>query len=170
MVHFPGLTLSGACDIINIEAIPGGPLGVWSGVTSPQDHLAKTLELIRTWFPWEAHRFANVRLTDDLATQSGPVTPTVRKPIAILPSGQPVMGIGDVFLLNDPITGQGSNNRPNAPPFTWPKPPRPHKRPPDRFGPVRMIGWGRTGRFRQTTGLPNRLISNTYFKPASRPT
>lgn len=52
MVHFPGLTLSGACDIINIEAIPGGPLDVWSGVTSPQDHLAKTLDIIRTWFPW----------------------------------------------------------------------------------------------------------------------
>lgn len=110
MVHFPGLTLSGPCDIINIEAIPGGPLDVWSGVTSPQDHLAKTLELIRSYFPWEAHRFADVRLTDDQATLAGPVTPTVRKPIAFLPSGQPVMGIGDVFLLNDPMTGQGSNN------------------------------------------------------------
>ena len=110
MVHFPGLTLSGACDIINIEAIPGGPLDVWSGVSSAAQHLEATLDLINTYFPWESHRFANARLTDDLATLSGPVTPTVRKPIAVLPSGQPVLGIGDVFLLNDPMTGQGSNN------------------------------------------------------------
>ena len=38
------------------------------------------------------------------------LTPTVRKPIAYLPSGKAVFGMADVVVLNDPITGQGSNN------------------------------------------------------------
>ena len=38
------------------------------------------------------------------------LTPTVRKPIAKLPSGKAVFGMADVVVLNDPITGQGSNN------------------------------------------------------------
>jgi flavin-dependent dehydrogenase len=30
--------------------------------------------------------------------------------VATLPSGRKVLGMGDVVVLNDPITGQGSNN------------------------------------------------------------
>lgn len=110
MVHFPGLTLSGPCDIINIECIPGGPMDRWSSVSTPEQHLALTLELIRTYFPWEAHRFQNVRLTDDNGILAGGVTPTVRKPVGTLPSGRSILGIGDIHVLNDPMTGQGSNN------------------------------------------------------------
>ncbi|SEF22152.1 hypothetical protein SAMN03159371_00843 [Variovorax sp. NFACC28] len=35
---------------------------------------------------------------------------TVRKPVATLPSGAQVSGMGDAVCVNDPITGQGSNN------------------------------------------------------------
>ncbi|GAA2863558.1 hypothetical protein GCM10020220_061040 [Nonomuraea rubra] len=45
--------------------------------------------------------------------QRGPdrrFAPTVRRPVAVLPSGAPVLGVADVVVLNDPITGQGSNN------------------------------------------------------------
>jgi flavin-dependent dehydrogenase len=38
----------------------------------------------------------------------------VRKPIARLPSGASVLGIADAVVLNDPITGQGSNNAAKA--------------------------------------------------------
>jgi hypothetical protein len=34
----------------------------------------------------------------------------VRRPVARLPSGAPVLGMADAVVLNDPITGQGSNN------------------------------------------------------------
>jgi hypothetical protein len=34
----------------------------------------------------------------------------VRKPVATLPSGAKVLGMADALVLNDPITGQGSNN------------------------------------------------------------
>lgn len=110
LVHFPGLTHTGPCDIINIESIIGGPMDRWDSVKTPEQHLALTLELIREFFPWEAPRFANVRLTDDNGVLFGGVTPTVRKPVGTLPSGRPVLGIGDIHVLNDPMTGQGSNN------------------------------------------------------------
>ena len=34
----------------------------------------------------------------------------MRKPIAQLPSGKAAFGMADTVVLNDPITGQGSNN------------------------------------------------------------
>ncbi len=34
----------------------------------------------------------------------------MRKPVGVLPSGRRVLGMADAVLLNDPITGQGSNN------------------------------------------------------------
>jgi hypothetical protein len=60
--------------------------------------------------PWEAERCHSVELTDDMGILAGRFAPTVRKPVGRLPSGRPVLGMADAVLLNDPITGQGSNN------------------------------------------------------------
>lgn len=109
-VNFPGLTLSGACDIINLECVPGGPMDRWDQAKTPGAHLELALELIRTYFPWEAERCTDLRLTDDLGTLMGRLVPTIRKPVGRLPSGRLVFGMADVLVLNDPITGQGSNN------------------------------------------------------------
>jgi hypothetical protein len=38
----------------------------------------------------------------------------VRQPVGRLPSGALVLGLGDTVVLNDPITGQGSNNAAKA--------------------------------------------------------
>ncbi len=54
-------------------------------------------------------RCASVELTDAKATLAGRYTPTVRKPVALLPSGGAAWGMADVVIANDPITGQGSN-------------------------------------------------------------
>lgn len=110
LVHFPGQTHSGACDIINIECVIGGPMDRWDAVATPADHLAMTKALISEFFPWEAPRFEDIRLTDDNGILFGRVTPTVRKAVGVLPSGKAVLGMGDVLVLNDPMTGQGSNN------------------------------------------------------------
>ena len=109
-VNFPALTHTGPCDIINLECIPGGPMDRWDEADTPQAHLKLAVELIREFFPWEAERCADLRLTDELGTLVGRVTPTVRKVVGRLPSGAAVMGMADVLVLNDPITGQGSNN------------------------------------------------------------
>ncbi|HJV25976.1 MAG TPA: styrene monooxygenase/indole monooxygenase family protein [Aromatoleum sp.] len=109
-VNFPALTHTGPCDIINLECIEGGPMDRWSEVSTPAEHLALATELIHEFFPWEAPRCAQLRLTDDNGILVGRVTPTVRKPVGTLPSGRRVLGMADVLVLNDPITGQGSNN------------------------------------------------------------
>ena len=107
---FPALTVSGPCEIMVFEGIPGGPLDCWSGVRTPEEHLAKSNWILETYLPWEAERCAKIELTDDQGLLSGSLTPVVRRPIASLPSGQKVLGIADAVVLNDPITGQGSNN------------------------------------------------------------
>ncbi|MFC4472249.1 styrene monooxygenase/indole monooxygenase family protein [Streptomyces xiangluensis] len=107
---FPALTTTGPCDIMVFEGVPGGPLDSWKGITSPEEHLAHSVDLVRTHLPWEAERLGDVRLTDPNGILAGRFPPTVRKPVGKLPSGALVLGLADVVVLNDPITGQGSNN------------------------------------------------------------
>lgn len=107
---FPALTTSGACEIMVFEGIPGGPMDCWADVKTPQEHLARSLHILNTFLPWEAERCRNVELTDDNGILAGRFAPTVRKPVGRLPSGRLVFGIGDAVVVNDPITGQGSNN------------------------------------------------------------
>lgn len=106
----PGITHSGPCHFLIMEAIPGGQLDRWDDVKTPAEHWARMQELLQEFIPWEAKRAENATLTDDKAVLRGRFTPTVRHPVATLPSGKPVLGMADVVVLNDPITGQGSNN------------------------------------------------------------
>lgn len=111
---FPALTNSGPCEIMVLEGIPGGPMDCWKDVSSPQDHLARSKWILDTFLPWEADRCRNVELTDANGILSGAFPPTVRKPVGHLPSGRLVLGLADAVCLNDPITGQGSNNASKA--------------------------------------------------------
>ncbi|SDZ39944.1 2-polyprenyl-6-methoxyphenol hydroxylase [Micromonospora pattaloongensis] len=105
----PCHTLNGNCEILFWEAVPGGPLDLWQERRDPNEHLALTLDLAKQYVPWIYERCANVELTDARATLSGRYTPTVRRPVAQLPSGGIALGMADVVIANDPITGQGSN-------------------------------------------------------------
>jgi len=107
---FPALTTSGACEIMVFEGVPGGPMDCWGDVTTPEEHLAKSKWILDTFMPWEATRCRDVELTDANGILSGRFAPTVRRPVGWLPSDHPVLGMADAVLLNDPITGQGSNN------------------------------------------------------------
>ncbi|WP_335935664.1 styrene monooxygenase/indole monooxygenase family protein [Streptomyces sp. PTD5-9] len=106
----PTLTTSGRADILFWEGIPGGPIDVFQGIKDPSEHLAKTLELMERYLPWEYARATKVELTDANGTLAGRYAPTVRKPIGRLPGGGLVLGVADVVVANDPITGQGSNS------------------------------------------------------------
>jgi hypothetical protein len=107
---FPALTLSGPCEIMVFEGLPGGPMDNWGNVKSPQEHLAESLRILKEYVPEEYARSKDAVLTDDLGVLAGRFAPTVRKPILTLPSGALALGMGDSVCLNDPITGQGSNN------------------------------------------------------------
>jgi 2-polyprenyl-6-methoxyphenol hydroxylase-like FAD-dependent oxidoreductase len=110
-IAIPSLTLSGPCDILFWEAIPGGPLDIFDPYAGdPKALLDLILQQMRTYLPWEYERCAAVELTDAGGTLAGRYAPTVRHPVAQLPSGGLVLGMADVIVANDPITGQGSNN------------------------------------------------------------
>ncbi len=107
---FPALTTSGPCEIMVFEGVPGGPMDCWADVTSPAEHLARSMWILETFMPWEAERNRASELTDANGVLAGRFPPTVRKPVGRLPSGAVALGMADAVLLNDPITGQGSNN------------------------------------------------------------
>ena len=104
------LTISGECDIMIFETIPGGPADKLDMRVGPEQYLKDCLDVLQKYFPHEAQRCKNVELTDDLAILTGRFPPTIRKPVMQLPGGGLAMGIADAVCLNDPITGQGSCN------------------------------------------------------------
>lgn len=111
---FPALTTTGPCEIMVFEGVPGGPMDCWADVKTPEQHLATSKKILETFLPWEAARCRDIELTDDNGILAGRFAPTVRHPVATLPSGRKVLGLGDAVCLNDPITGQGSNNASKA--------------------------------------------------------
>jgi hypothetical protein len=111
---FPALTTAGACEIMVFEGIPGGPMDCWGDVSTPEQHLERSRWILETFVPWEAERCRDVALTDDNGILAGRFPPSVRRPVGELPSGEHVLGLADAVMLNDPITGQGSNNASKA--------------------------------------------------------
>lgn len=115
---FPALTTAGpygsgktqACDIMVFEGVPGGPMDCWGDVKSPEQHMEVSLDILKKFLPWEYERSKDCRMTDANGLLVGRIAPTVRNAVLNLPSGRKVMGLGDAILVNDPITGQGSNN------------------------------------------------------------
>ncbi len=113
-VVYPGLTTTGPCEIMNFFGLPGGPMDCWDDVKSAAEHLERSLSIIQTFVPWEAERCRHVALSDENGVLSGRIRPTVRRPVGKLPSGSLILGIADVVVLNDPLTGQGANNAAKA--------------------------------------------------------
>jgi hypothetical protein len=83
----PCFTVSGPCDILFFEGLPGGPLDCREDRPGPTEHLRRTLDLMRQYVPWEHERCASVELTDGRATLTGGYPLVVRRPVGELPSG-----------------------------------------------------------------------------------
>ena len=111
---FPALTTTGPCEIMVFEGLPGGPMDCWGEVKTPEQHLDTSLNILKTFLPWEYERSKDCQLTDANGILAGRFAPTIRHPVATLPSGRKVLGLADAVCLNDPITGQGSNNAAKA--------------------------------------------------------
>lgn len=108
-ITLPGLTTTGPCDILVFEGIPGGPMDCWDDVTDAEQHLERSLELLAKFAPAEYDRCTDATLTDTGGVLRSRFTPQVRMPVATLPSGRAVLGLGDAVVLNDPVTAQGAN-------------------------------------------------------------
>ncbi|MFF4753416.1 styrene monooxygenase/indole monooxygenase family protein [Streptomyces sp. NPDC002514] len=110
LIVSPSLTAHGRADMLFWEGVPGGPLDVFAGVRDPGEHLSLTLALMERYTPWEYERARKAELTDAGGVLAGRYAPTVRNPVGRLPGGGLVLGVGDVVVANDPLTGQGSNS------------------------------------------------------------
>jgi flavin-dependent dehydrogenase len=106
----PGLTTTGPCDILLVEGIPGGEFDCFSRIRNGEEQLNRILELMERFTPWEYDRAGGAKLTDWGGYLSGRYTPVVRNPVGRMPGGGAALGMADVVVANDPITGQGSNN------------------------------------------------------------
>lgn len=100
----------GPCWNLIFEARPGGPMDVFQRVSSGAEALAAARRTIATLIPWDAAWARDMALADELGWLAGRITPTVRRPVARLPSGRVVTCIGDTAILFDPIAAQGANN------------------------------------------------------------
>jgi hypothetical protein len=98
-----------ACRSLLFEARPGGRMDRFREVATGEEMIEVAQAVVAEFFPWESRTIADVTLTDPLAWARGALTPTVRRPAGVLPSGRAVMAVGDSVVLNDPIAGQGSN-------------------------------------------------------------
>ena len=61
---FPALTVTGACEIMVFEGIPGGPMDCWQDAKTPEQHLQMSKDILNKYVPWEAARCENIELTD----------------------------------------------------------------------------------------------------------
>ncbi|MFT3712284.1 MAG: hypothetical protein QM817_31955 [Archangium sp.] len=93
-----------------IEAIPGRSWDRFSDCKDGHAVVEKIKELIRERMPWEWDWFKDATLADEHGWLVGEVLPSVRGPVATLPSGRSVLALGDTAVSMDPCAGQGANN------------------------------------------------------------
>jgi hypothetical protein len=110
----PSYSLTGPCDVVLVEAVPGGPLDIFTDRPSPAEHLRRLRALLLEQFPWEGQLYGNAEPTDARSSLVGAFPTTIRRPYAEVAPGSYVFGIGDVVVVNDPISGQGANNAAQA--------------------------------------------------------
>lgn len=115
IISYPGLTGAPGqerrCEMLLIEALPGGPLDVFTAQDSPDERLRRAVRLLGSVLPADlADRYRAAEPTDGGASAIGAVTPRMRRPVGTLPSGRPVLGGGDVVCRMDPGGAQGANS------------------------------------------------------------
>ncbi|WP_062263565.1 styrene monooxygenase/indole monooxygenase family protein [Endozoicomonas arenosclerae] len=110
----PVLTEHGPAEAMLFEAIPEGPMDCFSRNNSEEERLIKAREFLGEYLPWEQQRIASVVLLTGQSVLQGEITPTVYHPVIQLDAGMQLLAMADAACLNDPITGQGSNNATKA--------------------------------------------------------
>ncbi|MEV7964903.1 styrene monooxygenase/indole monooxygenase family protein [Sphaerisporangium sp. NPDC088356] len=112
--QMPMRTRDGMAGGMLVEAVPGGPLEPITRMSYQDDPRAfiRTLQgVLAEHAPRIAERVDpgsfDLLGPDDML--QGAVTPMVRNPVAKLATGRIALAVGDAWITNDPITGQGAN-------------------------------------------------------------
>ncbi len=101
---------AGPCWNLIFEAQIGGPMDIFESAKTGADALACARRVIEELVPWDATWASGMQLADPLGWLVGSITPTVRHPVATLPSGRVVTCVGDSAVHFDPLAAQGANN------------------------------------------------------------
>jgi 2-polyprenyl-6-methoxyphenol hydroxylase-like FAD-dependent oxidoreductase len=114
MFHAPFLSRDGVVSAVLVEALPGGPLAPLVETRyedDPQAFESLVLRLLRDHAPnvFERVTVPAFHLTGPLDLFQGALTPTVRRSSCELITGTFAVAVGDAWIVNDPITGQGAN-------------------------------------------------------------
>jgi hypothetical protein len=110
----PFFSFDGRVSGLIVEGIPGGPFEPLVHLRyedDPKGFEATILELLRAHAPaiYERVDPADFGLTRPIDLLQGAITPTVRKAWTRLESGTHAIAVGDAWVVNDPLTGQGAN-------------------------------------------------------------
>lgn len=100
----------GPCWNLIFEARPGGPMDRFMGARTGAEALDLARRVIADLTPWDAAWARDMVLADEQGWLVGRITPTVRRPVARLPSGRVVTCVGDTAIHFDPLAAQGANN------------------------------------------------------------
>lgn len=107
-------SFGGPASNLLVEAVPGGPLEPVVRLRyddAPAVFEAALLDVLREHAPTVFARTdpAAFGLTRPLDLLQGAVRPVVRRAWTVLPDGTLAMALGDSWVVNDPISGQGAN-------------------------------------------------------------
>lgn len=110
IIQYPFHTKGNLSTLVGFEAHLGSAMDHFSQVQSGAELIEVAKQVTQQVKPDYYPVIQDMQLVDDQAWLKGAITPIVRQPVGYLPSGAVVMGMGDVVLLHDPISGQGANN------------------------------------------------------------
>jgi hypothetical protein len=104
------MTRHGLVRSLLLEAVPGSELDIIKGDKGPVIFAEKMKEALEKFFPeiYKRVQAENFRLVDDMAYTRMAIKPVIRVPYTTM-NNTLILGCGDSFALNDPITGQGAN-------------------------------------------------------------
>ncbi|GAB3438235.1 alanine-phosphoribitol ligase [Streptomonospora sediminis] len=110
MIFVPFLVADGPCHSLFLGDKRGGPMDAWPDRPLPDEQWRRMQELLRKYAPDYYERVRGAAPIDGASTLVEYLTPQVRNPVGVLPSGGLVLGIADVVIAMDPFVGQGWNH------------------------------------------------------------
>ncbi|WP_150243246.1 styrene monooxygenase/indole monooxygenase family protein [Nocardiopsis quinghaiensis] len=111
IILLPVLSQDGPCHSLVMVDKRGGPMDTWPDRPGPEEQLRRMKDLLRRYAPEYFERTKDAVLIDGRnSTLVEDLTPQVRNPVGVLPSGGRVLGMADVVVTMDPYVGQSWNN------------------------------------------------------------
>lgn len=109
-ILMPILTQEGPCYNLLMVDKKGGPMDAWPDRPGADEQLRRMKDLLRRYSPEMFERVKDAVLADGNSRLIEELTPQVRNPVGVLPSGGKVLGMADVVVTMDPFVMQSWNN------------------------------------------------------------